>query len=347
MFRMKSTFWRIGALGLTVFLLSLLIISFSVHAQSYTEIIDIDWNADGTRIAAAYLDGQVKVINASTQQVTLTLQHASNAWISWDPVNPDLLAVANWDDYMSTSDPVHNAQIIDVSTGAVLHQFATEVFTHSIAFSPDGTRILISNSTQGGGPSQRGFIDAIDVATGGETVEFEDVPSQVTSAIWNPNGDEIAGLNLGVIQLWNATTGQIVQTISELETAYDSEAGGEITTGLFGAIDWSPDGTRIASADETSVIVWDRATLQKVLVVPFILGVDDLAWSPNGQWIAVARGSDQLVQIIDANTGALVNEIPTNTETDVAAWNPSSTQIAYGTAADLPVIVNDPGATAS
>ena len=56
-------------------------------------------------------------------------------------------------------------------------------------------------------------------------------------------------------------------------------------------MNWSPDGTRIASGDEAGwVKVWDASTGEEVLSFFMSGHVDRVEWSPDGRQLIVAGG---------------------------------------------------------
>ena len=97
-----------------------------------------------------------------------------------------------------------------------------------------------------------------------------------------------------------------------------------------GAVAWSPDGKRIASASgDGTAQVWDAAGGGHVLTYRgHSSDVLTLAWSPNGQYIATG-GIDGIVQVWNPATGATVYTYRGHTDGvfDVA-WSPDSQRIA-------------------
>ena len=71
------------------------------------------------------------------------------------------------------------------------------------------------------------------------------------------------------------------------------------------AVGWSPDGRRIASADNTGMVhVWDAATGATVFIYRGHGGmlmnrVNAIGWSPDGKYIA-SESSDGTVQVWQA-----------------------------------------------
>ena len=73
---------------------------------------------------------------------------------------------------------------------------------------------------------------------------------------------------------------------------------GEVTT-----LDWSPDGTRLASGGKDSTVhIWDTRTGRCTVVLQIATEVKQVAWSPDGLRLA-ALGSDRVATIWDASAG--------------------------------------------
>ena len=57
------------------------------------------------------------------------------------------------------------------------------------------------------------------------------------------------------------------------------------------AVSWSPDGRRLAAAgDDETIVIWDVATLDRLLTLPAPGTVHAIQWSPDGRRIAGCGG---------------------------------------------------------
>jgi TolB protein len=118
------------------------------------------------------------------------------------------------------------------------------------------------------------------------------------------------------------------------------EAGGQnlinLTTTLNGTRDerplWSPDGSQIGWLRDDALWTMDEYGQNRARRTPVGMVVHDLAWSPDGQWLAVAAqelGTDDIylvapdgpVNVINLTDHAAVDSQP--------EWAPSSTAIAF------------------
>jgi len=116
----------------------------------------------------------------------------------------------------------------------------------------------------------------------------------VTCISWRPDGQALAvGGSLGV---WIYT-----DTLDDI--AYLGERGD------IGSITWSSDNNRLAalSWDSAIVRVWDTFTKQTIVAFQTYAALD-LAWSPNGDYIATAE-SDSTVKLWDATTCKLIMKL--------------------------------------
>lgn len=93
---------------------------------------------------------------------------------------------------------------------------------------------------------------------------------------------------------------------------------------------WSPDGTRIASAD-TTVQVWDAAKGHTIYIYKGHSGsVNAVAWSPGNKRIASA-GDDTTVQVWNASDGGKPYIYKSHSASVATiAWSPDGTRIASG-----------------
>ncbi len=122
---------------------------------------------------------------------------------------------------------------------------------------------------------------------------------------WSPDGTKIATAQNGEnpqngaddfsIRIWDVNTRQ---TITQLVNH----------TNYVTSLDWSPDGTRLASGgiDET-IRIWNTTTWQTIKLVEAPNSVYAVAWSPDGSKLAHGGASDGGrgggVTIIDTSAG--------------------------------------------
>ncbi len=115
-------------------------------------------------------------------------------------------------------------------------------------------------------------------------------------------------------------------------------------TGWVGALAWSPDGTRLATAGggDALVRVWDTQAGEELLTLAGHTGwVGALAWSPDGTRLATAGGGDASVRVWDAQAGEELLTLTSISSAQALAWSPDGTRLATAGGADALVRVWD------
>ncbi|KAE9385107.1 WD40 repeat-like protein, partial [Gymnopus androsaceus JB14] len=189
----------------------------------------------------------------------------------------------------------------------------------SVAFSPDGTRIV-----SGSGDKTVRIWDANTGAQIGDPLHGHD--NWVSSSVaFSPDGTRIvSGSGDKTVRIWDANTGA---QIGDPLHGHDN---------WVSSVAFSPDGTRIVivsgSSDET-VRIWDANTGAQI--GDLLHGHDDtvfsVAFSPDGTRIVSGSG-DKTVRIWDANTGAQIGD-PLHGHDDTVfsmACSPNGTRIPSG-----------------
>lgn len=220
-------------------------------------------------------------------------------------------------------------------------------YSYGLAWSPDGTRIafasyatnLVVGDTNG---VRDVFVKTLD------TGAVERIATNATEPAWSPDGSRIA-----------YSTGEIfIRTLGTDDVERVSSGSGAI---------WSPDGTRIAFESAVGdVVPGDTNNVSDVFVKTLATGAitrvstsssgaqgdahsGRSAWSPDGTRLAFVSHSTNLVPD-DANgvsdvfvktldTGAITRVSTSssgaqgNGESDVPAWSPASTSIAFHSSA--------------
>ena len=194
-----------------------------------------------------------------------------------------------------------------------MHDAGDEVC--AVAWSPDGTRILV-------GKYWNNQVQAWDANTGQHVVNYSapGLQGRIFAAIWLPDGTAVAaGGEGGTVWVWDAATGSILTTFSR-------------DTDSIIALANSPDGKYIASGgNDRTVQVWEVVTGRTVVSYSGHQGgIGALAWSPDGRYIASAS-FDKTVQVWEAATGLTVFTYRGHTSDVYAvAWSPDGKHIASG-----------------
>jgi WD40 repeat protein len=111
----------------------------------------------------------------------------------------------------------------------------------------------------------------------------------ISAITWAPDGQTLAAVSLtGALQIWNASDGQIINTIDGQDA-------------VLSRLYWNPDRNfLIATADNTNIYVWDIRTNEQICII----SVSDSRtlipiaadWSPNGTLLA-ARKADGTIDL--------------------------------------------------
>lgn len=222
------------------------------------------------------------------------------------------------------------------------------------AWSPDGNTIAV-------GSSQGIWLYHPDFEG---IVHLGDQP--VTELKWHPNGELLASLDSSGVTIWNTTTGSVESTVSGSESVggwnadgslfavqqpgntievWDTATGDMVTIfaehedwvepegfaayqNKIKAIEWSLDGTRIASVDNYNVYIWNALTGNAVSAEQVSWYIRRVAWSPDGTQLAGVDG-DTTVTVWDAVTGeALAALQASQWYARDLDWSPDGTSLA-------------------
>ncbi len=242
----------------------------------------------------------------------------------------------------------------------VLAQSETPYVITSIAWSPDGTQIAVGRGIKGDCQPNSDMVDVqiIDANFRQVIQELSGSHCQITSVDWNTEGTKlVAGSLEGVgTRVWDIQTGQLVMVANEggqgvssvkwqphgsqiaVADAYsngisivDALSGETISSAPIGgySIDWSPDGTLLASGGDVDFQI-HIADVSRAREISPLSGHDapirDVDWSPDGTKLA-STSNDDTVRLWDAASWKLLDNL------DIAdivnlRWSPDSQKLA-------------------
>jgi WD40 repeat protein len=269
------------------------------YGQSNGNTQSLSWSPDGKRIQASGQSTQivntgnqsVKVWDAATGRVLVEYQpqdHLNTAIVPSTHANPqaqanpqssgNAIASSSWSpDGTLIASSVdgggygYEVQVWNSQTGTLVYKLQPNTnptpgdYISEVSWSPDGKYIALTVD---------GNVQVWSIATKSIVTKYTGVRFS-----WSPDSKKIVSTEVnGSVQVWNALTGAMI---------FNYE--GHVGQGL-GAVAWSPDGKRIASAG-IDVQVWNATTGAKVYTYNgqgkhSNTVVISLAWSPDSKYIA-------------------------------------------------------------
>lgn len=261
----------------------------------------LDWSADGHTLLSASHDRTVRLWNP---QATL----GNRVFITQPVRRPDLAGVC-WcgkSRNIAIASLAFDVFIVDQITGERVANLPLMQRSHSVHCSNDGSKVVASSE------------DGVywwSIEEPNEKHTIDQLRGFHLSAKWCPQAKRIAACGkTGSVTIWDAETESLV-------ARWDAPA-------IYYCVDWSPDGSRIATASSAGISVVDLGTNEPATKITAKGTSRSIAWHPNGQQVAVARDSG-IVAIYDALSGALVHEMNDHVaKVQCVAWSPDGTRLA-------------------
>ncbi|NQT15877.1 MAG: SUMF1/EgtB/PvdO family nonheme iron enzyme, partial [Planctomycetes bacterium] len=309
-------------------------------ATSQQRIQSAAWSADRTLLAAACLDGRIRVWNMKATELLADLPlgkgrvrdmgwHATGRWLAvfkdkdeaivWDWPSREIIHRFNvaaghkfgvsWHPQKPLLAVAQGSEFVitDVTSGEVQCRLSCGRL-YGIRWSPDGRRIAAALTAD--------EIDIWDMERQEVVAKLTGYTRMLTGIAWNPRGDQLAAsLRDNTVRIWDAAHGALVHTLrGHLDTVEH--------------VAWSPDGRFLVSSGyRGGMRVWDSALGTDDLVRPLDSGC--CRWLPHPDQIAVSEGST--LEILDATTGKTVESWTLESNKVIHTFVVDSTgkQVAY------------------
>jgi WD40 repeat protein/serine/threonine protein kinase len=157
----------------------------------------------------------------------------------------------------------------------------------AMAFSPDGRR-LATAAIRAGGVASAGEIQVWDVATGRELVAFSGAAGGTHALAFTPDGRRLAstGFYHRDVVLWDASSGRelLALPIDDSPMIAGQGTGSRLAFG--------PDGIRLSLVGLNRVTIWDAHPGPEVLTLHAPVSVWGVDYSPDGRRLATANNHD-------------------------------------------------------
>ena len=179
-------------------------------------------------------------------------------------------------------------RIWDYGSGEILHSLNLGSKVWGVHFSSDSLQLAIKLSDTGA---------ICDVQTGALIATLQHERGEGMRLSLSSQGDRtITGTTKGKAKIWNTVTGEQLLEFTEH------------TSGTNSQVAFSPDGAEVAIAlDDHTIIACDSWTGQRHQTYQMSSSVWSLAYSPNGDYIAMGS-RDGPIRVCNARSGAFLAE---------------------------------------
>lgn len=283
-----------------------------------TRITAVAWSPDSQKIATGQMNGTIKIWSQALDQPLFTLLGHTNAIgsISWRPDGQQIVS--------GSSD--NTARVWDANTGELLQILigtASEVTW--AGWNPDGSQILTFNF----GVSKNLRI----WSASNFHLLSEKEGDSIDNMIWSPDGSQI------VVASLSGNTGILNSNTYTYQTWFTEPLDGAHNP-IIVAVDWHPDGTRVASGSDSGwVRIWSLGSGQPLhdlratdssQIDWSVSDVQFVLFSPDGHTLT-SLTADGTLRTWNPDTGMVLSTfLLPNEPFYAAAVSPDGNKIALG-----------------
>jgi len=257
------------------------------------EVLAVAFSPDGNSLVTGCADGKARLWNVATGQLTRTMIRHTDA------VNA--VAYPPSGDYIVTGSS--DGTLVYWTTGGTYHAAADfGIGIHAVAFSKDGTRLLVGTGTWLMVLPPRPQVYVFDAVNGGQpllTFGSVNLEGFYHSLAYSPTAPRILTSISGMIwansKLWNASTGAELRTFESITVS---------------SVAFSPDGSLALTGSGTEAHVWRVADGQLERTLRHGQAtVEALTCSATGP-VLLTGASDGVGRVWDLQTGDVVRLLP-------------------------------------
>ena len=287
-----------------VVLLAMMFQHMTVNSQAAIEdvLVELDWNADGTRLAGANLDGIVYIWDQNMDLVRSLIGHSGSVTSAqWSPREDNIIvSVSSNDSYLL----VWNTDIPEIIEQIDLPGFFDGVF--SVRWNADGSKLAVLGWDVFQIWDAEAWVPITNVLTG-----------TLYDLVWSTSGDFF-----------------IVAGLYDMMRIEDSSLSVTPETNLdwwpIASFSWFQNGGILVGIGRTRpfVSIWSASPLSQNTIINLnempvdVVFIDDIH-------SAVAQ-ADGIISIVDTQSAQVVEQIDVGGELRSLAWNNTLKMLAVG-----------------
>jgi WD40 repeat protein len=262
------------------------------------------WSPDGTRLASAGMDSNIRIWEPATGSCLRLLQQPPGyiCSVAWSPDGKRLASAARG----------VGLQIWDAVSGEVLQGGLYPESVYSVAWSPNGNQLAL-------GAYEKCVV--YRTADWSRTTQWLGHTGQVSSVVWSPDGRRLATAGSDhLVKLWDPASGTCVGTYRGHHNQVFSVA-------------WEPNGHRLASAGmDWNVKIWPVPPAAQPRRLDRRPGsVQAIAWGEEPNTLRSLDAADGSLSLWNVASGEHLRQTPVARKGNSGQFSPRGRLLALST----------------